>query len=127
MLRNIFLILGIGLLLGFGLTVSVGANDTALDRVGLALTTLDSLGKSGQYTSVTVGADGLDLISYHDVTNRTLKVVHCSDPSCIPTGTKPLSITGSHRSENRVPGWLSVGKKKKSATAERERLRAGSY
>jgi hypothetical protein len=31
---------------------------------------------------VTIGADGLALISYHDVTNRKLKVAHCSNQAC---------------------------------------------
>jgi hypothetical protein len=33
-------------------------------------------------TSVTIGADGLGLISYYDVTNGDLKVAHCSDAAC---------------------------------------------
>jgi len=69
----------------------------------------------------------LGLISYHDVTNGALKVVHCSDFSCVPTATEPLSFTGSHHSKKRAPGWLSVKKKKNGATEERERLRAGSF
>jgi hypothetical protein len=84
MSRKTLLVLGIGLLLGFGLPLSVEANDTRLERPGLALTTLDGPGNVGQYTSVTIGADGLGLISYRDVTNGNLKVVHCSDLSCVP-------------------------------------------
>jgi hypothetical protein len=38
----------------------------------------------GQYTSVTIGADGLPLVSYYDVTNGDLKVFHCASPSCAP-------------------------------------------
>ena len=30
-------------------------------------------------TSITIGADGLGLISYYDVTNGDLKVAHCSN------------------------------------------------
>jgi len=36
----------------------------------------------GHYTSVTIGADGLGLISYHDSTNGDLKVAHCSNAAC---------------------------------------------
>jgi hypothetical protein len=48
------------------------------------ITTLESAGLVGLYTSVTIGADGLGLISYHDHTNHVLKVAHCSNPFCVP-------------------------------------------
>jgi hypothetical protein len=44
--------------------------------------TLDSTGDVGQYTSVTVGADGMGLIGYYDYTNKDLKVAHCSNTAC---------------------------------------------
>jgi hypothetical protein len=64
MSRKTFLVLEAWLLIGFGLTLSVGAKDTGLERPRLALTTLDSAGEIGQFTSVTIGADRLGLISY---------------------------------------------------------------
>lgn len=36
----------------------------------------------GRNTSVAIGADGLPIISYQDVTAFSLKVAHCEDPSC---------------------------------------------
>lgn len=84
MSRKTFLALGVGLLLGFGLTLNIGADDTALERPGYALTTLDGSGNVGQYSSVTIGTDGLGLISYYDATNGDLKVAHCSDLFCVP-------------------------------------------
>jgi len=39
-------------------------------------------GDVGQYTSVTIGVDGLGLISYYDVTNQDLKVAHCASALC---------------------------------------------
>ena len=95
MSRNTFLVLGVGLLLGFGLTLSVGAYDTGLERPGFALTTLDGSGNVGQHTSVTIGADGLGLISYYDVTNRDLKVAHCSDTACTSATLTTLDTAGS--------------------------------
>ena len=82
MSRKTFLILGVWLLLGFWLTLSVGADVTALERMGFGFTTLDGSGNVGQYSSVTIGADGLGLISYYDETNGDLKVAHCSNSAC---------------------------------------------
>ena len=50
----------------------------------VTLATLDSTGDVGAYTSVTVGADGLALISYQDYTNGYLKVAHCANVYCMP-------------------------------------------
>lgn len=94
MSRNTLLVLGVGLLLGFGLTLNVGADDTGLERPGFALTTLDGPGNVGQYTSVTIGADGLGLISYRDLTNRNLKVAHCSNRACTSAALTTLDSTG---------------------------------
>lgn len=55
-------------------------NDTACTTAATA--TLDSLGDVGFYTSITIGADGLGLISYRDNTNGDLKVAHCASPLC---------------------------------------------
>src|SRR5437016_8366758 len=82
MSRKTFFALGVGLLFGFGLTLSVGADDTALERPGYALTTLDGSGNVGRFSSVTIGTDGLGLISSFDETNGDLKVAHCSNLTC---------------------------------------------
>ena len=41
------------------------------------VTTVDSTGDVGQYTSITMGSDSLLVISYYDVTNGDLKVAKC--------------------------------------------------
>ena len=46
--------------------------------------TLDSTDNVGYCTSITIGADGLGLIGYYDVTNGDLKVAHCSSVLCQP-------------------------------------------
>lgn len=94
MSRNTCLVLGVGLLLGFGLPLNIGADDTGLAPPRVTLTTLDGPGNVGQFTSVAMGANGLGLISYHDVTNRTLKVAHCSDRACTSATLTTLDNAG---------------------------------
>src|SRR4026208_1069132 len=93
MFRKPVLVLEVWLLLGFVLTLSVGADDTVLERPGFARTTLDGSGNVGQYSSVTIGTDGLALISYYDVTNGDLKVAHCGDVGC--TDATVTSLDGA--------------------------------
>src|SRR6185436_8407931 len=95
-------VLKVGLLLGFGLTFSAGADDNILDRPGFSLTTLDGSGNVGQYSSVTTGTDGLALISYYDATNGDLKVAHCSDLACTSATRTTL------QSEDNVGLFTSV-------------------
>ena len=59
-----------------------------------ALTTLDSTADVGYYTSSTIGADGLGLISYYDNTNDDLKVAHCNNVACTAATTSTLDSTG---------------------------------
>jgi hypothetical protein len=47
------------------------------------LTTVDSVGNVGYYTSITLGADGLPVISYYDATNGHLKVTKCANAWCV--------------------------------------------
>ena len=51
---------------------------------GNTITTVDSTGEIGDFSSATVGVDGLPLISYYDWTNGDLKVAHCSNRFCVP-------------------------------------------
>jgi hypothetical protein len=48
----------------------------------------------GYFTSITIGADGLGLVSYLDFTNEDLKVAHCSDTNCTAATTNTLDATG---------------------------------
>ena len=50
----------------------------SLGNSGLLISTLDSNGFIGRYSSITIGLlDKLPIISYYDQTNGNLKVIHC--------------------------------------------------
>jgi hypothetical protein len=69
-------------------------------------TTIDTGGANavGDFTSITIGADGLGLISYHDGTNGDLKVAHCNDIVCTSATTTTLDTGGA----NDVGRWTSI-------------------
>lgn len=54
--------------------------------------TIDDSGADvvGQHTSITIGTDGLGLISYRDVTNGALKVAHCNNVLCSSATTATI-------------------------------------
>jgi hypothetical protein len=56
--------------------------------------TLETAGNTGQYTSATIGADGLGLISYYDFTSGDLRVAHCNNPACTSASTTPIDTSG---------------------------------
>jgi len=58
-----------------------------------AITSVDTGGGVGADTSITIGADGLPIISYRDGTNQSLKVFHCANVTCT-TGTATTVDTG---------------------------------
>ncbi len=58
-------------------------------------TTLDSSGNVGDgQTSVTVGADGLPLISYYDSANGNLEVAHCANTACSSASQTAVDSAG---------------------------------
>lgn len=61
-------------------------------------TTFNSLSRKGsdaQYTSVTIGSDGLPLISFYDLGGQKLSVAHCDDVDCSRATVTPLDATGN--------------------------------
>ena len=52
--------------------------------LGNTLTTVESAGNVGSHSAITLGADGLPVISYSDNTNFDLKVAKCTSATCIP-------------------------------------------
>jgi hypothetical protein len=53
-------------------------------NIGNTVRTVDSAGSVGLYPAITIGADGLPVISHYDATNGDLKVVACANVLCIP-------------------------------------------
>lgn len=78
---------------------------------------------------MTIGADGLGLIRYYDVTNGNLKMAHCPISSAFlpTTHAEQLGITESQHSKNGVTKSLPVGLKQEWATADRESLEVGIF
>ena len=78
---------GLGLISYFDVTnrhLKVAHCSNALCSGTATITTLDSTSGVGEYTSVTIGADGLGLISYYDDEHYHLKVAHCANTLCTP-------------------------------------------
>ena len=56
---------------------------------------LDTTGDVGRHNSITVGGDGLPVISYQDVTNGVLKVAHCANIICSSKALNTLDNVGN--------------------------------
>jgi hypothetical protein len=48
----------------------------------------------GYSSSITIGSDGLGVISYLDVTNQTIKIAHCNDIACNTASKVTLTSAG---------------------------------
>ncbi|MCJ7695354.1 MAG: hypothetical protein MUO40_07980, partial [Anaerolineaceae bacterium] len=56
---------------------------------------LDSIGNVGWGTSIAIGADGLGVIGYKDVTNLYMKVAHCNYIHCNSATISTLDASGT--------------------------------
>jgi len=72
--------------------------DAPLNRIlepsGIISTTVDSSGDVGGSPSITIGSDGLPIISYCDNTSQDLKVAHCDDFACLTATNNTVDSTG---------------------------------
>ncbi|HJM54044.1 MAG TPA: hypothetical protein QGI07_08505, partial [Dehalococcoidia bacterium] len=63
--------------------------------MGNVISAIDTTGDAFLDASITIGADGLGLISYRDSTNNDLKVAHCSNTNCTSATITSLDETGN--------------------------------
>lgn len=80
---------------------SAGSANT-LPRPGLSFTPFPDANDIGSYASMTLGADGLGLISFYDATHGVLKVAHCEDIACTRASISRVDGDGA-------PGGTDVG------------------
>ncbi|MEE8526905.1 MAG: hypothetical protein V3T72_23470 [Thermoanaerobaculia bacterium] len=66
----------------------------SLDRPGHTTTTVDSSGEAGNYIGITIGVDGLALISYIEKGNQELRVAHCENVACTSATVSTLDTSG---------------------------------
>jgi len=77
---------------------------TTTDCTGTpTITTVDSIGGAGRYSSIAIGDNGYPVISYYDVTNEALKVAACTTTDC--TGTPTIMTVDS---DGNVGSYTSI-------------------
>lgn len=80
--------------IGAGLTLTDGVLSVDAATLSTRISTLDSTGDVGHHSSIAIGADGLGLITYRDLTNTSLRVAHCNDTACSSATTSTVDNSG---------------------------------
>jgi hypothetical protein len=60
----------------------IACGNAACDSSNNTITTIDSTGDVGLYSSIAIGSDGFPVISYYDSTNGDLKIAKCGNATC---------------------------------------------
>ena len=89
-----------------GATGSAGLVSNPFASTG---TTVDSGGNVGSHTSITLGADGLPVISYYDVTNLDLKVAKCINAACTGRAPSPPWTAWATWGDTPQSRWARTG------------------
>ena len=76
---------------------------------GNILTVVDSGGNVGRWTSIAIGADGLPVISYADITNGLLKVAHCGNSTCSYGNTLAAVDSVGPLDQYQAPTSIAIG------------------
>jgi predicted regulator of Ras-like GTPase activity (Roadblock/LC7/MglB family) len=88
---------------GDDLYVAHCGNDTCTTSNTIAA--MDSTGSVGRNPSVAIGVDGLAVVSYTDMTNTSLKVLHCTSADC----TNNVINTVDNQGDTGYHSSLTIG------------------
>jgi hypothetical protein len=81
-------------------------DDIACAPGGDTDTLVRSENDTGHYASITIGTDGLPIISYHDATFTSLLVTHCNDVAC--TGNDETTTVVDSAGRQHYGAWSSI-------------------
>ena len=82
----------------FGPGLIIENGHVAIDPAAFSrrISVLNSAGNVGRYSSLSIGSDGLGLVSYYDWTDQDLMVSHCEDRFCSrPDSTTMIDTDGN--------------------------------